>query len=214
MTQYSIPINSAAGVSGATNFEAALINGVMPDNSAAKVQLVALAYTVDKGDGTFDIVPVGLGQYLPTNDGPATPIFEEIRDAAVSQAQDLSATASFTQQTMNAVKTAAGLGDFGETVPVSLTDTTVTDLFVSPLDSSRRDLISLVLTNLDTADAKIDFVCGAQSTTIIVKAGETYCPPVVIRGIVDTTWTVALQDAPATGSVQITATARVATAFL
>jgi len=203
-------LDSGVNNPSAFTFSAAALDGVMPDASAAKVQVVVLGYTTNNGDGTYNVYPVGLEQYLPVNDGGAAPLLEEVRDATVAQASDISAIASYNLQNIATAKVNGGQSTYGATVPISLSDTTPTDLFVTANDDSRIDLIGLVITNLDTADAVVDFACDTQVTPIAVRAGETLPVNVIIRGIINTSWAATLRANPATTTVEITATARIA----
>lgn len=210
---YSQEIDSGVDNPTAFTFQVAALDGIMPDTSTAKVEVIAIGYAADNGDGTYNIEPIGLTKYLPVDDATGSGLLEEIRDATTAQAADIGGVSSWTNQTVTAIRDANAMTTYGAIAVVTLSDTTVTDLFVTASDDSRIDLIGGFITNLDTASALVDFTCDTQTTTIAVDAGKTYPLNTLIRGIVNTTWTVALQANPATSNVQITSTARIAPNF-
>ena len=183
----------------ANDIELSVVDATMPAGASAKVQAIALV----------DLVPNGQGGYTSTGfyGSPDWPFMVRDQGANVvlnsidnTLSSRLTALQNTVELSTSAVFVAEALDINGDTVVVPLSNTTPATLYAAPANGERIDLRDLIITNTDTVDALVDFVCGARTTTVIVKAGSTFHASSVVRGIANTEWTVALQSAPATGS--------------
>lgn len=210
MTQYTQNLDSGTGNPTAVTFTTGVVDSIMHDGvSRANLQPVALALLQDNGDGTF-----GVTGYV----GPDAPSSIKTYDDSTSQKLDaittiLNALQLIVNEAGSVGQLAAAMNDFfGRTAPLTLDDTTPKNLFATASDDTRIDIIGLVIANLDTAEAVIDFTCGTQTTPIIVEAKKTLPVNIIMRGSTNTSWTAALRANPAAATVEITATARIAPA--